>query len=50
MDVKNVFLNGELDREVYLEQLKGFENKLNSEYVCKLKKALYGLKLAPRAW
>ena len=33
-----------------MEQPKGFENKLNPEYVCKLKKVLYGLKQAPRVW
>ena len=50
MNVKNAFLNRGLDREVYMEQPKGFENKLNPKYVYKLKKALYGLKKAPRAW
>ena len=44
MDVKNAFLNGELDREVYMEQPEGFVNKFNPKYVYKLKKALYGLK------
>ena len=50
MDVKNVFLHGELDNDIYMEQLKGFESKIHHEYICKLKKALYGLKQAPRAW
>ena len=50
MDVKNVFLHGELDNDIYMEQLKGFESKIHPEYICKLKKALYGLKQAPRAW
>lgn len=40
MDVINAFLNGELDREVYMEQPQGFENRLYPEHVCKLKKAL----------
>ena len=49
MDVKNAFLHGELDKDIKMEQLRGFESKIHPEYVCKLKKALYGLKQAPRA-
>jgi hypothetical protein len=44
MDIKLDFLNGELEEEVYIEQLKGFYMSENVDYVCKLKKALYGLK------
>lgn len=44
MDVKNTFLYGELDREIYMNQPRGFENKAHPEYICKLRKAFYGLK------
>lgn len=50
MDVKNAFLHGEVDRDIYMEQPKGFESKDQPSYVCKLRKALYRLKQAPRAW
>jgi hypothetical protein len=50
MDVKSAFLNGELEEEVYIEQPEGFQLSENIDYVCKLKKALHGLKEAPRAW
>jgi hypothetical protein len=50
MDVKTVFLNGIIEEEVYIEQLEGFETFDSESHVCKLKRALYGLKEAPRAW
>jgi hypothetical protein len=50
MDVKSAFLNGYLSEEVYMEQAKGFKLSDNPDLVCKLKKSLYGLKKAPRAW
>ncbi|GKC33653.1 retrovirus-related pol polyprotein from transposon TNT 1-94, partial [Tanacetum coccineum] len=50
MDVKMTFLNCELKEEVCVSQPEGFVDQDNPSHVCKLKKALYGLKLAPRAW
>jgi hypothetical protein len=50
MDVKSTFLNGELEEEVYIEQPKGFQLSKNEVYVFILKKALYGLKRAPKSW
>ncbi|GKE93569.1 retrovirus-related pol polyprotein from transposon TNT 1-94 [Tanacetum coccineum] len=44
MDVKTAFLNGELKKEVYVSQPKGFVDQDNPSHVYKLKKALYGLK------
>lgn len=49
-DVKNAFLYGELDRDIYMEQPLGFVSEKFPKHVCRLKKALYGLKQAPRAW
>ena len=50
MDVKPSFLNGNLEEEVYIEKLEGFQLSDKRDSVCKLKKELYELKQAPRAW
>ena len=50
MDVKTAFLNGKITEEVYLEQSEGFKTHDPNVFVYRLKKALYRLKQAPRAW
>nr|GFC40840.1 hypothetical protein [Tanacetum cinerariifolium] len=50
MDVKTAFLNDNLREEVYVSQPNGFVDPDNPNHVYKLKKALYWLKQAPRAW
>ena len=44
MDVKTTFLNGDLDEEIYMEQLERFSSPRQEKKVCKLVKSLYGVK------
>nr|GEV26889.1 hypothetical protein [Tanacetum cinerariifolium] len=50
MNVKTVFLNGNLREEVHFSQTNRFVDQDNPNHVYKLNKALYGLKQALRAW
>ena len=48
MDVKCAFLKGYLTEYIYMQQPQWFFT--NPYFLCRLKKSLYGLKKAPRAW
>ncbi|GJV05020.1 retrotransposon protein, putative, ty1-copia subclass [Tanacetum coccineum] len=50
IDVKTVFLNGNLSEEVYMEQPEGFVNPKYPNRVCNLKHSIYRLKQALRQW
>ena len=43
VDVKNTFLHGEFTESVFMEQPLRFKDFTHSNYVCHLKKVLYGL-------
>ena len=49
LDVKTAFLNGELEETIYMQPPPGYDLGSGGR-VCKLIKALYGLRQAPRAW
>ena len=49
MDVKTTFLNGNLSKEVYMTQPKGFIYE-NGSKVCKLQRSIYGLTQKFRSW
>ncbi|CAI7873621.1 unnamed protein product, partial [Closterium sp. NIES-54] len=48
MDITTAFLNGIILEELYMLQPEGLDD--GSGRVCRLKKAIYGLKQAPHAW
>jgi hypothetical protein len=50
MDIKSAFLNGNLKEEVYVHQPLGFAIPDKEGKVLHLRKSLYGLQQAPRAW
>ncbi|KAG8497424.1 hypothetical protein CXB51_008733 [Gossypium anomalum] len=50
LDVKTAFLYGELEEDIYMQQPEGFIVSEKEDYVCLLRKSLYGLKQSPRQW
>lgn len=50
MDVKTAFLNGDLEEDIYMEIPEGVDvdSETRKRKICKLKKALYGIKISPK--
>lgn len=48
MDVRTAFLNGIITEEIYMTPPEGYEQ--SNGLMCRLKRALYGLKQSSRAW
>ena len=50
LDVKTAFLYGKLDKQIYMQQPKGYVVKGKVTYVCRLQKSIYGLKQTALQW
>lgn len=50
MDVKTAFLHGDLEEKILMQQPIGYEVQGKEDWVCLLKKSLYGLKQSPMQW
>ena len=48
--MKTAFLHGELEEDIYIQHPEGFTASCKEDYVCLLKRSLYGLKQSPRQW
>jgi Reverse transcriptase (RNA-dependent DNA polymerase) len=48
LDVTCAFLDGRIDEDIYMRMPGGYG--LEGGLVCKLKRSIYGLRQAPRAW
>ena len=50
MDIKTIFLNDNLEEDIYMMQLDGFIAKGQEHMICKLHRSIYGLKQASWSW
>ena len=48
--MKNAFLHGDLEEEIFMDIPPGYTATSEAKIACSLQRALYGLKQSPRAW
>ena len=48
--MKIAFLHGRLLEDIMMQQPKGFDVEGKENFICRLKRSLYGLKQPPRQW
>jgi Reverse transcriptase (RNA-dependent DNA polymerase) len=48
LDISTAFLHADIDEEVYMQQPEGTQKPGTAHLVCRLRKALYGLRQSPR--
>lgn len=49
LDVQNTFLHSDLQETIFMQQSPGFIHATKPTHVCRISKAIYGLKQSPRA-
>ncbi len=49
-DFPNAYVNADIEEDIYVCQPKGLEEMSSNQYVCKLKKALYGCPISGKRW
>ena len=49
-DVKNAFLHGDLEEDIYMDIPSRYAANTKGNIICKLQRTLYGLKQSPQAW
>ena len=50
VDISHAYFNGEINRDVYMEQPEGFAEGNPKKVICKLNKAVYGMKQGGNRW
>ena len=50
MNINSVYLNGKINKDIFMSQLPGFWDKKYPDWVCLLSKGLYGIKQVGRLW